>query len=279
MILIAQVVTIFYTQSRGPLLGFLAGLFVYFALLGLIKRRVWLPWLMSGAAVVVVIFLVMFNTVDMPLMDTLRDLPYVGRLGRVLQTESGTGKVRVLIWEGVVEMIDWHDPLEYPGDEPRPDALNALRPIIGYGPESMYVAYNRFYPPDLAHFEKRNASPDRSHNETFDALVITGWIGFLVYMLLFTSVFYYGLKWLGLIKKRWQKLTFLGLWIAGGIAGAMVTWVWRGPEYVGVGIPLGVMMGLALYVGVVLVQATFRKKERRTWGGATDSGCWLCSRP
>jgi tetratricopeptide (TPR) repeat protein/cyclophilin family peptidyl-prolyl cis-trans isomerase len=273
VILIAQVVTIFYTQSRGPLLGFLAGVFVFFALLGLMKRRIWLPWLMSGATVLVIIFLVIFNTVDMPLMDTLRDLPYVGRLGKVLQTESGTGKVRILIWEGAVEMIGWHAPLEYPGAEPKPDALNALRPLIGYGPESMYVAYNRFYPPDLAHFEKRNASPDRSHNETFDALVITGWIGFLVYMLLFTSVFYYGLKWLGLIKVRWQKLSFLGLWVAGGIAGAIGTWAWQGPAYVGVGIPLGVMMGLAIYVGVVLVQATFLQKEKRTLGGRY--GLWM----
>ncbi|MEZ4646278.1 MAG: hypothetical protein R3E31_26740 [Chloroflexota bacterium] len=49
--------------------------------------------------------------------------------------------------------------------------LTSLRPLIGYGPESMYVAYNRFYPPELATVEARNASPDRSHNETFDALV------------------------------------------------------------------------------------------------------------
>ena len=39
---------------------------------------------------------------------------------------------------------------------------------------------NRFYPPDLAHVEARNASPDRSHNETFDSLAITGLLGFLL---------------------------------------------------------------------------------------------------
>ncbi|MCZ7667758.1 MAG: hypothetical protein M5U34_11360 [Chloroflexi bacterium] len=36
--------------------------------------------------------------------------------------------------------------------------LELLRPLIGYGPESMYVAYNRFYPPELATLEARNAS-------------------------------------------------------------------------------------------------------------------------
>ncbi len=131
----------------------------------------------------------------------------------------------------------------------------------------MYVAYNRFYPPDLAHYEKRNASPDRSHNETFDALVTTGGVGFAVYMFLFTSIFYYGLKWLGLIQKRWQTLTFLGLWIAGGVLGSVAAWAWGGPVYVGVGIPLGVMAGLAVYVLVFLVEATVHPETRQHIGG------------
>jgi hypothetical protein len=235
--------------------------------LGLLKRQIWLPWLMSGAAVAVAVFLVLFNTAGSPLMERLRETPYVGRLGRVLETEGGTGKVRVLIWEGVIDMIDWHDPLEYPGQDGGPDRLNAVRPIIGYGPESMYVGYNRFYPPDLAHYEKRNASPDRSHNETFDSLVISGAVGFVIYMLVFTSVFYWGLKWLGLIWKRWQTFTFLGLWILGGVVGAIGTWAWRGPLYVGVGIPGGVILGLAAYVFISVVTATFKPETRQVLGG------------
>ncbi len=257
VILIAQLVCIFYTQSRGPLLGLLAGVFFYFAILGLIKRRVWIPWLMSAGAIVVILFLVMFNTVESPLMDKLREVPYVGRLGKVLQTEEGTGKVRILIWEGAVDLISWHPPLVRPGESGGQDPFNAIRPIVGYGPESMYVAYNRFYPPDLAHYEKRNASPDRSHNETLDALVTTGWIGLVAYLFLITSAIYYGLKWLGLIRTHWQRLAFIGLWIGGGIAGTVGFWIWRGPAYLGVAIPIGAMLGLAIYVFVNLAQATF----------------------
>ena len=266
-ILITQIVCIFYTQSRGPLIGLVAGTFFFLALLGLIRRQVWLPWLASALAVLFIVFLVIFNTAQSPFFDKLRQTHYVGRLGKLLQTESGTGKVRILIWEGVVDMIDWHAPLEYPGDPPTPDRFNALRPIIGYGPESMYVAYNRFYPPDLAHYEKRNASPDRSHNETFDALVTTGGVGFAVYMWLFTSIFYYGLKWLGLIQKRWQAFAFVGLWIGGGLLGTVAGWTWGGPVYVGVGIPIGVMLGLALYVLVFLVDATLHVETRQRIGG------------
>ncbi|MFC2029471.1 peptidylprolyl isomerase [Chloroflexota bacterium] len=267
VILIAQVVCIFYTQSRGPLLGLLAGLFVYFALLGLTRRKVWLPWLMTAVAVAVGLFFIMFNTLESPVMDTLRETPYVGRLGTVLETEEGSGKVRVLIWEGALDLIGWHEPLERPGDEGGPDRLNPVRPLIGYGPESMYVAYNRFYPPDLAHYEDRNASPDRSHNETFDALVITGVIGFAAYMFVFLSVFYYSLKWLGLIRQRWQLLTLIGLWIAGGILGALGTWAWLGPSYVGVGLPGGVMLGMAVYVFIAVVNTTVhRGAVESAWG-------------
>jgi cyclophilin family peptidyl-prolyl cis-trans isomerase/tetratricopeptide (TPR) repeat protein len=267
IVLIAQLVCVFYTQSRGPLLGLLAGLFVFVAVLGLLKRRVWLFWLVFGSYLAIGVFLVVFNTVNTPLIEKLRETRYVGRLGEVLQTEEGTGKVRVLIWEGVVKMISPHSPLQYPGTGGAVDPYNAVRPLIGYGPESMYVAYNRFYPADLAHYEKRNASPDRSHNETFDALAQTGIVGFLVYMLVFASVFYYALKWLGLIRAPWQRWAFLGLWIGGGIVGALASWLWRGPVYLGVGIPGGVILGLGAYLLLIAVKATADRSFRETMGG------------
>jgi cyclophilin family peptidyl-prolyl cis-trans isomerase/Flp pilus assembly protein TadD len=239
----------------------LAGAFFFFAVWGLVKRRLWVPWLAAAAAVAVAIFLIMFNTVESPLMDTLRETRYIGRLGKVLQTEEGTGRVRILIWEGAVDLMRWHDPLETPGEDGKADAFNAIRPIVGYGPEAMYVAYNRFYPPELAHFEKRNASPDRSHNETFDALVTTGVLGLAAYLFLFSSVFYFGLKWLGLLRQRWQKTTFLIAWLGGGIVGTLGAWAWKGPAYIGVGLPLGTLFGLAAYLFGGLILATFRREK------------------
>ena len=85
-----------------------------------------------------------------------------------------------------------------------PDRLNALRPLIGYGPEAMWVAFNRFYPPDLAHYKSRNASPDRSHNETFDSLVITGHPGVRGLHVAVPEHFLLRLTWLGLMRTRGQ---------------------------------------------------------------------------
>ena len=212
-------------------------------------KWLWLSWVCL--AVLAAGFLVAFNLPGTPL-EALRDAPYIGRLGKVFQTESGTGKVRVLIWEGAVEMITPHEPLAYPVKDPaepfKTDKLNFLRPLIGYGPESMYVAYNPFYPPDLAHYERRNASPDRSHNETFDALVITGGIGLVAYMFLFGSVFYYGLKWLGWVNDKRERNIWLACFLGGGVLGAAVLMLWQGVEFFGVGLPFGMTGGLVLYL-------------------------------
>ena len=72
----------------------------------------------------------------------------------------------------------------------------------------MWVAYNRFYPPNLAHYEARNASPDRSHNETFDTLVRGGLIQFAAQIFLYASIFYYSLRWLGLMRGRRRRNLF-----------------------------------------------------------------------
>ncbi len=246
-VLAIQVICVFFTQSRGPWLGLVGGLFFFFLVLAVVRRWRWLVWTTVVVVLLAAAFLVLFNLPNTPL-ESLKSMPYVGRLGRVLDREEGTSKVRLLIWQGVVEMMLPHEPLEKP--DGGKDWMNWARPFIGYGPESMYVAYNRFYPPDLAHIEKRNASPDRSHNETFDSLVISGLFGFLAYMWLFASVFYYGFRWLGVISGKGQTWFFIGCWIGGGLLGALLMGLWQGVEFIGVGLPAGIAAGLGLYLVV-----------------------------
>ena len=160
-------------------------------------------------------------------------MPYIGRLGQVFETESGTGAVRVLIWEGVIDLLQ----------------EDVGRTLIGWGPESMYVAYNPVYPPELAHYEARNASPDRSHNETFDALVTTGVFGFLAYIFLFSSIFYYGLKWLGLIRSTRERNLFIILGVAGALLGIILPWAIEGSlRLAGVGLAAGFILGNIVYL-------------------------------
>ena len=242
-----QAICIFFTQSRGPWLGLIGGLFFFFLVFAVVRRWRWLVWSSVLVMLAVAAFLVVFNLPNTPL-ESLKTVPYIGRLGQALDQDQGTSKVRLFIWEGAIDMILPHPPLQRP--DGAQDRMNLLRSVIGYGPESMYVAYNRFYPPDLAHYEARNASPDRSHNETFDSLVITGALGFVVYMSLFASVFYYGFRWLGVIASAAQRNFFIGCWVAGGALGAVSMVLWQGPEFFGVGLPAGIASGLGVYLVV-----------------------------
>ncbi len=247
-LLALQLACVIFTQSRGPLIGLLAGLFAFLFILAVRRRLTWL-WLGSLAlALIGISFLVILNLPN-TLLSPLKEAPYIGRLGRVFETETGTGKVRLLIWEGAVELISSHEPLRLPPDHR--DGLNTFRPLIGYGPESMYVAYNRFYPPELGHYEARNRSPDRSHNETFDALVTTGFIGFLAYIFLFSSLFYYGLHWLGFVRSRGQRDLYVALWSLFGLLGAFLPWLVEGCwRFSGGGLAAGVVVGLLAYLVV-----------------------------
>lgn len=232
VLLAFQLAAVVLAGSRGPVLGLLGGLFFMFLLLAVLRGERRAVMGVLGLGTVLALFLVVFNLPRSPLAP-LRDVPYLGRMGRIFETEGGTGKVRLLIWQGAVDLV----------------ASNPTRAVIGWGPESMHVAYNPFYPPELANYESRNASPDRSHNEAFDALVTTGFLGLAAYLLLFTSVFVLGLRSLGLIDGAAETRRFLALWLGGGLLTVggfrAITGGWT---YFGVALPAGMMAGLFIYV-------------------------------
>lgn len=262
-IMMVQLLAIFWTQSRGPWLGLFLGsyLFVLLVLTAVrprYYRQLTLGWV--GVGLLGILLLVLMNTTAA--FDFLRPIPYVGRFTQLLNQESTTAQVRILIWEGASNMVRPHEPLAYPDGSY--DAVNLLRPLVGYGPEAMWVAYNPFYPPDLAHVEARNASPDRSHNETWDSLVITGFLGFVAYMSLFIAIFYWSLRWLGLLANRRDNLLF-GLFLGGFSLITVIYFLvtdgsWR---FFGVAMPAGVIAGLFFYVTAAAFLHADHKLEPR----------------
>jgi tetratricopeptide (TPR) repeat protein/O-antigen ligase len=230
VLLSTQLTCIFLTQSRGPWLGLVAGLFC-FALLWTCARGKW-RWtsLLAGLSVVVVLALVVMNLPNSP-VSFVRHIPYVSRLSQVFT--SGTSRVRILIWQGAGQLI----------------AADPLRAVIGYGPETMLVAYPPYYPPELGQVERRTALPDRSHNETLDTLVTTGLIGLTISLVFVTGLIYRGVQYLGLLRSPRQRHVFLGLWIMGGIGAVLVSRLldhsWR---FFGVALPLGMLGGLFVYL-------------------------------
>jgi len=255
-----QFIAIVFAGSRGPFLGWFAGAFLFALLLTLVLRQRELMLGFIALGMVGAAFLGVLNVPNGPL-EQLRSMPYIGMLGHLADSEFGTGKVRTLIWEGDTQLVPPHEPLQFPNGTT--DSLNFLRPLIGYGPEAMYVAYNRFYPPDLAHIEARNASPDRSHNETWDSLVITGVIGLLTYQFLFVSFFMYGLRWVGLMPTNRERNIFIGLWAGLGLIGGLATIVLRDPKYFGVGVPIGILAGIIVYLVTFAIVLYGREQETK----------------
>ncbi len=243
-------VALWFTQSRGPLGGWIIGLYFFGMLLCLYYRLRWVALGVTGLALAAGLFILLLNLGVGPLAR-LADVRGFDRLSQMLsefEGRTGTGRVRVLIWTGVVQLVQPHEPLQQP--DGIPDPWNAIRPLIGYGPETLHVAYNRFYPPELGTLEARNASPDRSHNETFDAVATTGLIGLIAYLSLFTAIFYFGLDWMGLIATRTRKILFFVLWFGMGVLGSVLVTSLQGLQLVGIGLPMGLIFGVSLFLAV-----------------------------
>jgi tetratricopeptide (TPR) repeat protein len=262
LILICQLGALVLTQSRGPFLGLLAAGYV-FCLVGLQLlrrwsagtdppsaglrtglRRAWLGVIVAG--VFGLSFLAIFSAPESPLAP-LRKVPYLGRLGSVLDFESNTAQVRLLIWRGALERLSSNRPFTVADGSP--DPLHRARRWIGFGPETFSLAFNRFHPPELAWRESRGQVVDRAHNETFDKLIMTGVAGSLLWTAFFCAVFSVALQRLGLVRTRAQVAACWLVLSSGAILGAVVTAVVSGEAALfGVGLPTGLILGLVLFV-------------------------------
>lgn len=230
-LLVIQLLCILFTQSRGPLLGLMGGTFFFFLLLAASRGKKGFALAVLGAAIILGLFLITLNRPDTP-FESIRKMPYLGRLSGILDLETRTARQRMLAWEGAVNLIT---------ADPR-------RALIGYGPETMIAVLSPYLPPALASL-KPGETFDRSHNETLDILATTGFIGLAAYLLLFGSLFYYGLKYLGLISSSRHRSLFVLLCLAGGFGGGLLPWLLEGKwRLAGVGIPAGMLLALAIYL-------------------------------
>jgi hypothetical protein len=245
LVLVLQVAAIVLSISRGPWVGALVGMFLFVLLwAAAARRRRWVLALV-GLAVAGLIFLVVLNLPDSPL-SALRDTPYLGALSRIFESESGTGQVRTLIWEGDAQLMLGGALIQSP--DGAPDPLSAIRPFTGYGPDTLYLVFRQVAPWKLIDLHGPITLTVRSHNETWDTLVNSGLLGLIASQVLLASIFLYGLRWMGLMPSRRHRNQFIALWAGLGLAGGALVVSIGQARFLGLAIPAGNLIGLAAYV-------------------------------
>ncbi|HEX6738666.1 MAG TPA: O-antigen ligase family protein, partial [Vicinamibacteria bacterium] len=198
-IVIADAAAFVWAGSRGPWLGLGAGVAVFFLALAVVEGRRRLALGTFGLAGAGVLALLLLNLAGGPL-ERLREGEGVGRLAHLLDAESGTVRGRVLIWDATMDRLASTQPLAFA--DGRRDRLAALRPWVGFGPESFTAALLPFYPPELGHIEKEHPIPDRAHNDLLDAAMAGGLLGLLAHVALVGAVLVLAAARLGLGPAR-----------------------------------------------------------------------------
>ncbi|MBS1253607.1 MAG: TPR repeat-containing protein YrrB [Anaerolineales bacterium] len=245
MLLLLQLTAVAVSGSRGPLLGIVAGGLLFVLLLALSRRR----GVAVGVLLAVVLglaFLVGLNLPNTPLTP-LQNVLVLGRFGQI--AESGSARVRVLIWQGVADRF----------------AGARARLAFGFGPESTHAALLSTYPAELRHLEPERL-PDRAHNVFMEALVTTGVVGAASVLFLFGSVFYTGLRAFGWVSDTRSRNQWLALTVVGVALGVLLpplmagSWTFSG---------LGAGVGLAAGLGAYLLRRLWRP-EPAAAGTLTD---------
>jgi tetratricopeptide (TPR) repeat protein len=240
VIALAQLGAIFFSGSRGPWLGFVGGLVVAILLMAVVWNRKMLVWGGTVLALAAVLFLILFNLPNSPL-ESLRLVPGIGRLGTF--SSDGSTAFRAYTWDNVARLVFPHTPILFP--DGAPDAFNSIRPWLGYGPDTLALVYRQLALPDSI---SQGYVTDRSHNDTWDVLVTTGVLGLIAYQLLWLSVFFFGLRGLGLIRTVRERNELAMWWIGLGTLGGLGALVLNKSHYIGLALPIGNLVGVCLYL-------------------------------
>lgn len=207
-ILILQVLALALIASRGSFLALLATAVPTILLLIAVPLRKtswrWIPigptglWTLGALAALIVVSFVPVSFATGPLSLTTDP------------AQAPTGIVRQLIWEGSRKLI-----YTRPAPGGQPDRWASLRPLLGYGPETMYLTYNQVYQPELGRYESRNASPDRAHNQLLDIGVNLGWAGTIAFLLLLAAFFASAMANVATARGAVEALVAIGVFGAG----------------------------------------------------------------
>ncbi|MEI6494759.1 MAG: O-antigen ligase family protein [bacterium] len=191
--LVGEVYIIYYTATRGAILGLVGGLLLIALILawrgqGLTKK------IALGVVIAGVVLAGIFWSVRQA--DFVKNSPVLSRFANFSLTEQTT-ESRLLIWKMSFEGFKEH-------------------PVLGWGPENYNLVFNKYYNPLMW---KQEPWFDRSHNIVFDWLINAGLLGLLTYLSLFAGALY--VIWRKeAINKEGEEIPLLGKALLTGLLAA-----------------------------------------------------------
>lgn len=167
VVAVVNLVVIYYTQTRGTLLGLVGGVFLALLLAALFDREhpERKKYAMGGVLGVLILVVMFVAWRDAPWIQANKTL---GRMANISLTDPTTIS-RFMIWN-----MSWEGFKE--------------RPLLGWGQDNFLYVFAKHYNPKMW-----NQEPwfDRSHDVFFDWLIAGGALGLLAYLSLFLAALYY----------------------------------------------------------------------------------------
>ncbi len=158
---------VFWTATRGSLLGLIGGLVLAVVLLVIFERR---KKALQRAAIGVFILVAIFVSLvlgfeESPLVQNVNALQRVADISFTETTTIARFYNWQTAWQGIKE-----------------------RPVLGYGLGNYGPIFDKYYTPKMWNQEQWF---DRVHNVVFDWLIAGGFIGLFAYVSLFVALMYY----------------------------------------------------------------------------------------
>ncbi len=163
---VLETVILYYTATRGAILGFVGGLFLSLLIISLFSESKKIKIAAVSFIGAIVLFAGVFFLVKDS--DFVRHSPVLSRFSSISMSDLGT-QSRFVVWK-----ISWEGFKE--------------KPIFGWGPENYNLVFNKYYEPVLWAQEPWF---DRAHNVFFDKLTTSGILGLLAYLGLFGAPLFY----------------------------------------------------------------------------------------
>ena len=162
-----DLIIMYFTATRGVILGFGVGLFIMMVLISIFEKenlnlRKWSRWIIAVLIAIVIIFVLVRN------VPAVKNNSVLGRFATASLT-GGDISARFQIWD-----------MAFQGFKERP--------ILGWGQDNFNFVFNKYYNPGMYGQEQWF---DRSHDVFLDWLIAGGILGLLSYLLIFAGGVYY----------------------------------------------------------------------------------------